>query len=168
MSTGLDVSQVRLLVVRPALEDLGAWSAGAEALVLGTAAHESAGFRFLHQLGKGPAVGLFQMEPATYFDHWRWLESRPGLAQALRRMTSADQAGERPAPDPAEMAWNLRLAAAMCRVHYLRQPFAVPEPSDVAGLARVWKRYYNTPAGAGLEGQFIANYRNFVAPVLGV
>lgn len=161
----LEVRQLRDYVVRPALEDLGAWSLGAEQLVLGTAAQES-GLVYLHQLGKGPALGLFQMEPVTARDHFDWLRSRPGLDQAVRMMVSAEQAHVRPCPDVSEIAWNLRLAAALCRVHYLRRDFGVPEPGDVAGMARIWKRYYNTPAGAGTEDQFIRNYGRLVAPAL--
>ena len=71
MSTlGLDVNQVRLYVVRPALQEIGLWSQVAENLVLGTAVTESR-LKYLKQLGKGPALGIFQMEPFTHNDIWR-------------------------------------------------------------------------------------------------
>lgn len=165
-STGLDVRQLRDLVVRPVLRDLDLWSLGAEALVLGTAAQESQ-FRYLHQMGAGPALGLWQMEPATYRDHWTWINARPAYARVLRATVSAANSTLNPCPDPREMCWNLAFAAAMCRVHYFWQPFEVPQPDDVEGLAHVWKIYYNSILGAGLEGQFIANFRNLVAPYIG-
>lgn len=163
---GLDVRQVRDYVVRPVLEDLGVWSLPAEALVLGTAAQESQ-FVNLHQVGGGPALGLWQMEPATFDDLFvSYLAFRPGLDRTVRALISAANAAGRP-PLALELAWNLRLGAAMCRLHYLRAPFELPVVGDVAGMARAWKEFYNTPGGAGTADEFVNNYRRFVAPVMG-
>lgn len=160
----LDVRQLRDFVVRPVLEDLGAWSLGAEQLVLGTAAQES-GFVYLHQLGKGPALGLWQMEPFTYRDIWAsYLDSRPGLARSVRMMISAVNSAGRP-PEPSELVWNLHLACAMCRILYLRAPFAMPEAGDLAGMAHNYKRFYNSPLGAATEEEFVRNYQRLVEPV---
>ena len=153
----LDARQFRDYVVRPALLRLVAWSVAAEQLVLGTAAQESR-LTYLHQLGGGPALGLFQMEPATVRDHFGWLRFHSTLNAAVRSMVSAEQA-KKEFPDPAEIGWNLRLAAALCRVHYLRHSFPLPVAGDVAGFARAWKLTYNTPQGAGTEEEFMRNYR---------
>ena len=48
-------SQIRSLVIRPALEKLNLWSLSAEELVLGTAIVES-GLTYLRQHNDGPAV----------------------------------------------------------------------------------------------------------------
>ncbi|MGH6742988.1 MAG: hypothetical protein ACREDY_28850, partial [Bradyrhizobium sp.] len=70
---GLDPSQVREYVIRPALQRLNAWTQAAENLVLGVAMHESR-LRYIDQLdwaGKpGPAFGLWQMEAPTHNDLW--------------------------------------------------------------------------------------------------
>ena len=66
---GLDVVQLRREVLRPTLRYLELWSPAAENLVIGTAAHESGGCRYLTQIG-GPALGLYQIEPATHDDLW--------------------------------------------------------------------------------------------------
>ena len=58
-------SQMLALVIRPALEKLSLWSLSAEELVLGTAIVES-GLTYLKQHGDGPALGLWQVEPATH------------------------------------------------------------------------------------------------------
>jgi len=161
----LDVAQFRAYVVRPALRTLGPGfaSEAAENLVLGTAAVES-GFRWLHQVGTGPAVGLFQMEPSSYRDLWtNVLDHRPGLRLAVSSICSR-AAGD---PPPAEeMGWNLRLAAAMCRIHYFRFPDPLPGSRDVKGMADLHKRRYNTMLGATGPNDFERAWVRHVAPIL--
>ena len=48
-------SQIRSLVIRPALSKINLWSPSAEELVLGTAIVES-GLTYIRQWGDGPAV----------------------------------------------------------------------------------------------------------------
>ena len=55
------------MVIRPALTKINLWSRSAEELVLGTAIVES-GLTYLKQRGEGPALGLWQIEPATHED----------------------------------------------------------------------------------------------------
>ena len=50
----------------------------------------------------------------------------------------------------------------MCRVHYYRVSEALPEENDIEGMARYWKKYYNTPLGAGTEEEFIHNYKEYM------
>lgn len=141
---GIDVGQLRRLVIRPSLEYIGLWSQAAENLVVGTALTESRG-EYLKQLGSGPALGLWQMEPATHADIWEhFLAYQDDLADRVRGLQTvrADDFHE-------ELVGNLFYAAAMCRVHYRRVPAALPLPGDKVGLARYWKEHYNTPAGAG-------------------
>jgi len=163
---GLDVRDVREYVVRPALQAIGLWSAEAEELVLATGAHESAGFRYLDQVDRslrkpGPAFGLFQMERATHDDHWDWLgrEKNEDLAARVAALAVDGLAWERrdEPPDAAEMQWNLRYAAAMCRVHYRRKPGALP--LTIEGMAAYWKKWYNTELGDGTEAEFLRDYR---------
>lgn len=152
----LDVKQFSEYVVEPTLQHLSPeipYSNGAVMLVLGTAIQES-GLRYLDQLtpGPGPAVGLFQMQIETFWDHWRAITRWPKLHDLVCALRA-------PSPEPFEqMRTNLAFAAAMCRVHYwFRDPN--PMPQDLAGAARSWKRWYNTAAGDGTETQFINNYR---------
>jgi len=63
----LDARQLRKLVIRPALLEIELWSEAAEELVLGTAIVESR-LSFIKQLGSGPALGLWQIEPDTHRD----------------------------------------------------------------------------------------------------
>jgi hypothetical protein len=155
----LDVKQFREFVIRPALKALEPeipYSEAAERLILGTAIQES-GLRYLDQLapGPGPAHGLFQMERATHDDHVAWLAMKPALALKVDRLLA-------PSPSRVEqLATNLLYGAAMARIHYWRRTDGAL-PSDLEGAARVWKRCYNTAAGAGKPEQFVNNYRMHV------
>lgn len=138
------------LAVRPALEALGPRYAtvAAEQMVMGTAAVET-GFDALRQIGRGPALGFWQMEPATFFDiRDRFLRARLDLRAAALVSASSDL------PEPDELAWNLRLGAVFCRLRYLMDPLALPEAGNVASLAATWKRVYNTHLGAGKPEHF--------------
>lgn len=145
MVDGLDAQQLRELIVRPTLQYIGLHNPAAENLVLGTALVES-GAKFIKQVGGGPALGICQMEPETHDDIWaNYLRYKPELAQKLQGlMTSAEITR-----GAAEMIGNLYYAFGMTRVHYLRAPDRLPASADVVGMARYWKRYYNTPLGAG-------------------
>lgn len=121
---------------------------------MGTAAQESQ-FTYLHQLGKGPAVGLWQMEPATFNDHMHWLDYHTDLRSAILKMSAGY-------PEVTQLAWNLRLGAAMCRVHYLRSSMPIPSADDIPALAHIYKIVYNSPLGAATEEQFIRNYNLYL------
>ena len=165
---GLEPRHVLLYVVRPALRTLAVSAPAVEGdagerLVMGTGAHESNRFRYLHQLGKGPALGLWQMEPATYADIWgRWLCYRPRLVDALCSLAIRVHNG---IPPVEELTHNLRFAAAMCRVHYLRVPVALPAKGEHLALARYWKDHYNTYLGAGTPEEFLRVYKASVLPL---
>lgn len=150
---------VRDHVVIPALTICGIHSAAREQLVMATGMVESI-YEAVRQRGGGPALGWFQMEPATHDDIWaRFLgaTSRQPILDGLRAISSR-------AGDAREMEWNPIYAAAMCGIHYLRAPGALPHPNDIDGMAAYWKRFYNTADGKGTVEGFIAK----AAPVFRV
>lgn len=152
----INASQLRRLIIEPALRAINLYSPAAEELVLGTACQESLCGEYLAQV-RGPALGIFQMEPATYRDIWsNFLPSKPSTLAALREL-AADAT-----PPPDLMVHDLRFAAAMCRVFYLRVPEGLPAQGDIEGMARYWKKYYNTVKGAGKPEEFVRNWRRFV------
>lgn len=147
----IDLVQFRDLIVIPALDVIGLNSASAVELLLGTAIQESDA-RYLKQIGGGPALGLFQMEPATYDDIWEnYLMHRPDLAKRVSALT-------RYPSNPNELVGNLWFAAAMCRVHYRRVPEPLPDAGDVEGMAAYWKEHYNTHLGAGTEEEYVEGW----------
>ncbi len=117
------------------------------------AAHESGDFYYIHQL-KGPAIGLFQMEPRTYEDICIYIRQRqddfPLLVYDM--------------PQPVEyMAFNHIYATGISRVYLIRKPDLFPDPDDIEGLARYAKQHWNTPSGAALWTDYQdAWFRHFV------
>lgn len=149
----MDATQLRIEIVRPALYVIDMHSNAAENLIMGTAAQESH-LEFVKQLNGGPALSLFQMEPATYDDIWgAYLDYRPDLSARVR---SAVSTHTRPPAD--RLKWDFRLATIMCRLHYRRVQDALPHEHDVWGMAHYWKQHYNTPLGAGTPQEFVDNY----------
>ena len=152
----IDIRQFRHHIVRPALEAIRATGVAAENLLIGTAIQESH-LRYIRQLQDGPARGFFQMEPATHKDIWEnFLKYRVELSENVKKLLVGG------APEVAQLEWNLLYAAAMCRVHYMRVPHALPAANDVPGLAKYWKQHYNTPLGKGTVQEFEENYERYV------
>jgi len=155
----LDIDQFREAVIRPTLHYLGLHSTAAENLLLGTAVQESR-LKYLKQIGGGPALGVFQIEPATHKDVWdNFLEFRPDLASKVRGIASQRTFFKNA---DSELMFNLRYSAAIARLIYLRAPAKLPRYDDIEGLARYWKTYYNTTLGAGTTAEFILNYREHI------
>lgn len=148
------LDDLRDRVVAPVLDRLGMRSPAAENLLLGTALVESWTVA-LAQDGGGPALGIYQMEPATHDDAIAWLARRPDTAPLVLIHRA-------PQPDPrAQLATNLAYATAMCRIQYWRRPEPLPAADDVAGLAAYWKRFWNTAAGRGDPDEFVRRWRLF-------
>lgn len=155
---GLNIPQLRACVIRPALLHLGLYSLAAEELLVGTAVQESR-LHYLRQLNDGPAMGIFQMEPATHNDIWQnYLNYRPELAIKVAALST-----EKLRRDAQDMAGNLFYACAMARVHYMRVPAPLPRADDVEGMAHYWKDHYNTHQGKGTVAEFVKHYHEAVA-----
>ncbi len=160
----INSDQLRLDVIRPVLKYLDPvvpYSVAAENLLMGTCAHESKGGSYISQI-KGPARGIFQMEPATEKDIIEnYLAYRPeldDLVMALRMtpFTPILNAGL------SNLRCNLYYQTAMARVHYYRVKWAMPDAENVAQLANYWKLHYNTPDGRGTEERFIEDYHRYL------
>jgi hypothetical protein len=164
----MDNKQLREYVIRPTLKYIGMYSESAEELLVLTAAHESLGGKYLHQVGGGPAIGIFQMEPVTHDDCWlNWLHYQAEAAHKIGKLSAPKYTGIHPAtgrimPEAEQMAGNLYYATAMARVKYRRDKHALPDADDVDGLAGYWKRVYNTHLGAGLVSHAVTHYQRYV------
>jgi len=140
-------------LIRRVLAGLRLDSEAAVRLLLGTAAQESGLGKYLRQLGGGPALGIFQMEPATERDIWvNYLSYRSHIAQLIYTVTG------RKGPGPW-LEWDLAYQIAMCRILFLRVPEPLPNVDDLEGMARYYKKFYNTMKGKGAESEFIKNCR---------
>lgn len=149
--------QFHMLVIRPVLATMDMGGLAAERLLLGTALTES-GLVYLRQVGGGPALGVFQMEPATHDDiHKNFIGHRVALRQAVERWAVTLKA--------EEMVWNLAYAAVMCRLHYRRRPEPLPAAGDAMGLARFHKTFYNTVAGKTDPAKSVIHFEKAIALV---
>jgi hypothetical protein len=159
----IEPKQLLEYVIRPVLKDLNLWTEAAERLVLGTACQESQCGRYLKQLGTGPALGIYQMEPATHDDLWaNYLRQNRWLLHDTVWDAARAQYGDKQVIDSKELIGNLFYATAMCRVHYLRIPSKIPD--YLAGQAQYWKTHYNTELGAGSVQDYLNSWNRFVTP----
>lgn len=158
----LDPRQFLVFVIRPTLRHIGMEGLAAERLVLGTGIAESR-LTYVDQVTRlndtrlGPALGLFQMEPATHDDIWNnWLVHRPNLMERLNALLA-------PHPDKVtQLVCNLSYTVAMCRILYRRVPQPLPGASDALGMAEYHKRFYNTYLGAARVEETVHGFRQAV------
>ena len=120
-------------------------------LLVGTYLYESSrtGTTYLKQLGAGPALGIYQMEPATH----RWLRD-----EFLRRVRLRTRLNPLVEGTAGKMVYDLEYATRMARLRYWFVKDALPPPGDAAALGWYYKAHYNTPAGAGSAEEWTALY----------
>jgi hypothetical protein len=131
-------------------------------LAIGTAAHESMGFKFRMQQGGGPAMGLWQIEPNTHKDLYaNYLNARPSVRTRLISLLDEPEADKL-----GQLITNDAYAAGVCLLIYYRSPAKTSDvdcdPNDVSLLAKIWKQHYNTPLGKGTERKFMDDYLRYV------
>jgi len=145
--------QLAAQVIRPTLARLGLNDGPiALNLVLGTVAQESGG-QYLAQYPTGPALGLWQIEPATHQDVLdNYVAFRPELAATLASFAAATP------PRDMQLASNLGYACAIARLIYHRAPAPLPTSSDPAQLGAYYKAHYNTAGGAATVDEFVRNF----------
>ena len=162
----IHTSQFKDLIQRTLAEMDGAsdgkikYSEEAVDLLMVTAAHESHLGHYLKQI-QGPALGVFQMEPLTYEDHWLYVESKRRLRLMMMDMNFTLHKAE-------DMEWNLRYAIVMARVHYFRKPEPIPwkprlfnEVSNenyLRNLSTYAKEHYNTYLGKATPEEYYDDY----------
>ena len=150
--TGIDPAELRALVIAPALSIIGLGGDAAEEVLLGTALQESGDGRWLQQRG-GPALGVWEMEPATHDDIWKtFLGAHLLLSDALRSLQISA------VPPLEQLRGNLYYACAMARVKYFRSPDPLPATGDLEGQAALYVRAYNA-GGKATTAEYVANWR---------
>ncbi len=151
----MDKKQLRILI-RNTLNAVNLYSQSAEELLLLTAAQESQGGKYIRQI-KGPALGIMQMEPKTFYDHvnhfLRYKEELRINILSTCNMTWYDE---------SSLIYNLRFSIIMARIHYLRFSEMLPLHTDIHALATYYKKYYNTKLGKATVKEAIKNYKKYV------
>ena len=138
-------------IVEYALYRIDSYSDDALAMVVRTGMAES-GYRALKGYGEGnPAIGFWQIEPATMNDmitnyiHYRshYKKNLISLGMNFENDTTLS------------VMSNMAVQAALCRLHYRRDKDPIPSWDDVEAQASYWKRVYNTVKGRGTVKHFI-------------
>jgi hypothetical protein len=110
-----------------------------------TATHESDLIRYRKQVGGGPAVSIYQIEPATAKYIVDWARNR-SKAMSLLTTTSGLTAKRLTSMTQADLADYLvkhdHFAVAIARLKYAQAPGAIP--STMAERAVYWGKYYQT------------------------
>lgn len=153
----IDETQLRRLISET-LSEVGLHSESAVELIMLTFAVESNLGDYIDQTN-GPAIGLGQMEPATYDDIYAsWFRYRPdGFKEVIARFVNRYVGTQR---DSRTMRYNLKYAILMTRLHYLRVKAPLP-PNDPIQLAQYWKRFYNTELGKGTVDKAVKKYLRY-------
>ena len=136
-------------IIAWALKEMDLYSPQATDLVFKTGMAET-GYRHLKQMGNGPALGFWQVEPATIKDTMEnYVKYRPELEKGLKKLGYSDNDME------YRVMSNIALQAVFCRLKYKRDKYALPLIGDLQGQAEYWKRVYNTHLGKGTIKHFI-------------
>ena len=139
-------------IINPTLEHLHGddipVSENARALLFAIGMAET-GYAVNHQIGGGPALGFWQMEPATITDLLAWLHGRHRkIRNDVSELSRQRTALEAVQFDPI-------YACAVARCFFLRRAEPLP-PIDLETIARYWKKVWNTNAGKGTVSGFMA------------
>lgn len=145
-------------LIRDTLHPVHMWNTDAEELLMGTAAQESHLGRFLFQIN-GPAIGIFQCEPANHDDIWiNYLSFRPYLIDNFDFICGVSE------PDLNALRGDLRYQILVARVHYLRIKEKLPSSTDVFAQSFYWDRHYNRNPEKGFPEEYRTNYFKYVRP----
>lgn len=163
---------LRELIIRPALQAIDLWCESSEQLLIMTCAQESLGGTYLKQI-KGPALGIYQCEPATYNSIWddyffgtekkdedaRIVPIEQRLSSKILRYMGINLGT---VPNVSLIIRDLSYASIICRAHYVRFKEALPSADDLIGMFNYYKKYYNTYKGSATEKEFIDAYHVYL------
>ena len=124
-------------------------------LLMLTAAQETHCGRYIRQV-KGPALGIFQMEPSSYSDLIQWLErTKPELYEACQKWVIPE------VNTGFNLMGNLPYQIVMARAFYYRKPGKLPSHKNLGAVAAYWKKWFNTHLGKGTTIEAMENYSRF-------
>ncbi len=151
----LDVNQFREVIVLPALHGLQLYTKELAELLVFTCAVESAGGTYIKQI-HGPAVGIFQIEPAVFTELWvNCIIRNPSYINLLTMNFHVHQM-----PKPDELMTDLKLSAAICGLYY-KWKKVNPLQMDAEYLWGLYKEFYNTKNGKAEHETSLKAYAKF-------
>lgn len=151
-----DITQFREDILAPTLNALQFRDPAFLELLVFTCAAESAGGTYVKQI-KGPALGIFQLEPATFTDCWvNYVVRKPDIINLLSLNLAVHRM-----PQPVEMITDLKLAVAMAALLY-KQRKAAPKDIEIDTLWNLYKELWNTPKGKAEKEPCLKAYKRFI------
>ena len=154
---GMNSQQLYDCIIKPTHTYMGGnyESRNANFLSLCTAAIESNCGYYIKQVG-GPALGIWQMEPATHKDIYRECDALKTVGtedsktyELLQKLqVGAYIAGQ------SKMIMSPMYACAMARLKYSMDVAPLPDSENIRAVYDYYKRIYNTPAGASTYEKF--------------
>lgn len=161
----MDAQQLNDCIIKPTLEYMGGNYNSEEArfLLLCTAAIESDCGHFIKQVN-GPALGIWQMEPATEHDIWKNCDALSyGDFGKLIECLVVDHKSVHGTKDihNKDLVTSPMYACSMARLKYSMDPHALPKYNggtalDLDMFYRYYKRVYNTHLGASTFQKWLA------------
>jgi len=131
------------------LKKMDMYSQDAAAMIYRTGMAETS-YKHLSQMGDGPAIGYFQLEPETMKDIMKnYVAYRKPILESLKSLGYAEDDSE------YRVKSNIALQVAFCRLKYKRDPFPLPLWWNTKDQADYWKRVYNTELGKGTIEHFL-------------
>lgn len=154
----LDKTQLRELIDRVLryLDPEIPYSEDARELLMMTAAHETRLGTYLAQV-RGPARGIYQMEPATERYLLRTMESLNPSLHAKIAALNLEIDGRDGSERDMDSYHNLAYQTAMARAHYWYRPGKIPK--DAKEMAAYAKRHWNTARGKATADDYLSAYR---------
>ena len=157
-------TQIKSLI-KSTCEGMGEKFASEDAITL---IHETgvveSGYKYLRQLGDGPAKSFWQIEPLSAVDNLQhYLKHRKSLMLRCAMVSMIDLKHWQ---NNDERLWsnilekNISAAIVHCRIKYWRVP--KPMPNTLEGRAKYWKKYYNTDQGKGTTEKYIDTVKEYL------
>lgn len=135
------------------------YSENAVDLLLMIACHESLCGRYTKQVN-GPALGVYQMEPATHADLYaNFISTRRDLDFSVSKFLPSSQTLVNKKSHVELLQTDVRYATVLARVFFMR--FKEPIPDTDFKRAVYAKKYWNTPLGKATEDAYLNDYLRF-------
>jgi len=144
-------------IIKPTLEYMGGNydSKNARMLLLSTAAIESKCGYYIKQVG-GPALGIWQMEPATLHDIYDNCDAVVTNETITYKKLDAIDLFDATGSETMEagLVVSPMYACAMARLKYSMDSAPLPPYNNIRAVYDYYKRIYNTPLGASTYEKF--------------
>ena len=154
----MNKTQLEELVVKPTIQEIPkGYSDEALLAMMMIIAHESLRGKYLKQVG-GPALSIYQMEPATYHSIWKFGDSIWDNALKLGFITTLDfNPCNKTYPKPERMIYDLRFATFMARQRLFMKPKKIPK--GMGAISRYLKENWNSSLGAADDLSYMKDYK---------